>query len=76
MLIQNLGGQTKNIMVFPEVAYRFRTPSLELKRLETSFGWGKTKVFQYLGSQHGCRVIKAHEHGDLKENLGWKKNWS
>ena len=38
---------------------RFRTPSLELKCLGTSFN-GKNKSFQSLGIQHGRRVIKTH----------------
>ena len=39
---------------------RFRTPSLELKCLGTSFSGAKQK-FQSLGTQHGRRLIKAHE---------------
>ena len=35
---------------------RFRTPSVELKCLGTSFGGAKQKF------QHGRHVIKAHKH--------------
>ena len=38
---------------------RFRTPSLELKRLGASFG-GANETFQSLGTQHGRNVSKAH----------------
>ena len=38
---------------------RFRTPGLQLKCLETSFG-AQNKRFQSLGTQDGSRVIKAH----------------
>ena len=43
-------------MVFSKVAYRFRTPSLELKYLETSFGAQKQK---FLRTQKGRRVNKG-----------------
>ena len=42
---------------------RFRTPSLELKYMGTSF-CGQNKRFQSLGTQHGRRVIKARDDDD------------
>ena len=39
---------------------RFRTQSLELKCLGTSFRGGQNKSFQSLGTQNGRPVIKAH----------------
>ena len=39
---------------------KFRTLSLELKCLGTSFGGAMQKVSLSLGIQHGRRVIKAH----------------
>ena len=41
------------------IGNKFRTPSLELKCLGTSFV-AKDKSFESLGTQHGRRVIKTH----------------
>ena len=35
-------------------------PELRVEMFRNEFRWGKTKVFQSLGIQHGHRVVTAH----------------